>query len=73
MIRPLSLPMIITSGISLIFGIFFIFLHFRLRSRYQETVRYYIIFSILAFVSSVFLGAFSRIGVEDRGRATLSI
>jgi diguanylate cyclase (GGDEF)-like protein len=59
MIRPLSLPMIITSGISLIFGIFFLLLHFRLSSRHQETVRYYLIFSLLALVSSVFLGAFS--------------
>ena len=59
MIRLLSLPMIITSGISLIFGIFFLLLHFRLSSRYQETVRYYIIFALLALVSSVFLGAFS--------------
>jgi diguanylate cyclase (GGDEF)-like protein len=59
MIRLLSLPMIITSGISLIFGIFFMLLHFRLSSRYQETVRYYLIFALLALVSSVFLGAFS--------------
>jgi len=59
MIRLLSLPMIVTSGISLIFGIFFLLLYFRLSSRYQESVRYYLIFALLALVSSVFLGAFS--------------
>jgi diguanylate cyclase (GGDEF)-like protein len=59
MIRLLSLPMIITSGISLILGIFFMLLYYRLSSRYQEPVRYYFIFSLSALVSSVFLGAFT--------------
>ena len=59
MIRPLSIPMITTAGISLTFGVFFLLLHFRLTSRYQEAVRYYFIFSLLALVSSVFLGSFS--------------
>jgi diguanylate cyclase (GGDEF)-like protein len=51
--------MIIASGISLIFGIFFLILHFHLSSRFQKEVHYYIIFSLLALVSSVFLAAFS--------------
>ena len=59
MIRPLSLPMIIASGVSLIFGIFFLLLHFRLSSRFQKEVQYFIIFSLLALVSSVFLASFS--------------
>ena len=59
MIRPLSLPMITTAGISLTFGIFFLLLHIRLSARYQAPVRYYFIFALLALVSSIFLGSFS--------------
>ena len=59
MIRPISLPLIIAAGISLVFGIFFLLLHFRLNSRHQESMRYYIIFSLSALVSSLFLAAFS--------------
>lgn len=73
MIRLLSLPMIITSGISLIFGIFFMLLHFRLRSRHPGAVRYYIIFSLLALVSSIFLAAFSVLLNSGENLAYLDI
>jgi diguanylate cyclase (GGDEF)-like protein len=59
MVRLLSLPLIVTSSISLILGIFFMLLYYRLSSRYQEPVRYYFIFSLSAIVSGVFLAAFT--------------
>ena len=59
MVQLLSLPLIITSSISLILGLFFLFLYYRLRSRYEESVQYYFLFSLSALVSSLFLGAFA--------------
>ena len=59
MIRLLSLPMIITSAISLVIGLFFVLLHLRLRHRYPEAVRHYFLFALLALVSGIFLAAFS--------------
>jgi diguanylate cyclase (GGDEF)-like protein len=41
------------------YGIFFLLLQWRLSSRYQEAIRYYSLFSFLALVNSIFLGAFS--------------
>ena len=51
--------MIVISGISLMFGVFFLLLYRRLRSRHQESMRHYFLFALLALVSGVFLGAFS--------------
>jgi diguanylate cyclase (GGDEF)-like protein len=59
MVQLVSLPLIVTSSISLILGAFFMLLFFRLKNRYEESVRYYFIFSLSALVSGVFLGAFS--------------
>jgi diguanylate cyclase (GGDEF)-like protein len=59
MIRPLSLPMILTSGTSLLIGLFFLLLYLRLRNRHPESVRHYFLFSLLALVSGTFLAGFS--------------
>lgn len=59
MIQVLSLPLIVTSSISLILGLFFMLLYYRLRSRYDESVQYYFVFSLSALVSGLFLGAFA--------------
>ncbi|RKF19532.1 GGDEF domain-containing protein [Alginatibacterium sediminis] len=59
MVQILSLPLIITSSISLILGFFFMLLYYRLRSRYEEAVEFYFLFSLSALVSGVFLGAFA--------------
>lgn len=59
MVQVLSLPLIVTSSISLILGLFFMLLFYRLRSRYDESVQYYFVFSLSALVSGVFLGAFA--------------
>jgi diguanylate cyclase (GGDEF)-like protein len=58
-IRLLSLPLIITSSVSLVVGGFFLMLYGRLRSRHDEAVRHYRVFALLALVSGTFLGAFS--------------
>ncbi len=59
MIRLLSLPLIISSSISLILGFIFALLYFRLKARHEEPVHYYWVFSLSAVVSGVFLGAFA--------------
>ncbi len=59
MVRLISLPLIVTSCISILLGIFFWVLERRLKMRHQEAVRHYSIFVIMAFVSGVFLAAFS--------------
>jgi len=59
MIRPLSLPMILTSGTSLLIGLFFLLLYLRLRHRHPESVRHYLLFALLALVSGTFLAGFS--------------
>ncbi len=61
MIRLLSLPMIVTSGVNCMLGLFFLALHRRLKQRCDEAVSYYFVFSILALVSAVFLGAFATL------------
>lgn len=59
MIHALSLPLFITSAVCLLLSLFFILLYYRLTSRHEESVKYYLIFSIGALVSSIFFGAFA--------------
>ncbi|MDP5032201.1 MAG: diguanylate cyclase [Paraglaciecola sp.] len=59
MVQVLSLPLFITASISLILSIFFILLYFRLKFRYEESVRYYLIFALAALTSSIFFSAFA--------------
>lgn len=59
MIQLFSLPLIVTSSISLILGLFYMLLHYRLKTRYQESVKYYYVFSLSALVSGIFLASFA--------------
>ena len=59
MIHALSLPLFITSAVCLLLSLFFILLYYRLTSRHEESVKYYLIFSIVDLVSSIFFGAFA--------------
>lgn len=59
MVRALSLPFVVSSGTSLLLGVFFLLLHRRLRARDAASESYYFVFSLLALVSGVFLGAFA--------------
>lgn len=61
MIHALSLPLFITSAVCLLLSLFFILLYYRLTSRHEESVKYYLIFSIGALVSSIFFGAFAML------------
>ena len=58
MVQVLSLPLFITASISFSLSIFFSLLYFRLSNRYQENVKYYLIFAIAALVASLFFAAF---------------
>ncbi len=59
MVRLLSLPLIITSSTSLLLGIFFFMLRWRLKGRHSKAVNHYTVFTLLALVSGTFLGAFA--------------
>ena len=59
MIQGLSLPLFVTSTVSLLLSFFFVLLYHRLTSRHEESVKYYLIFSIAALVSGIFFGAFA--------------
>lgn len=59
MVRALSLPLIVTSGTSLLLGAFFLALYGRLARRDAGNTRYYLVFALLAFVSGVFLASFA--------------
>ncbi|QHS14601.1 GGDEF domain-containing protein [Shewanella sp. Arc9-LZ] len=59
MIQLYSLPLIVCSSISFILSLFFMLLYHRLKSRHEEQVYYYLIFSLSALLSSVFLAAFA--------------
>lgn len=61
MVQSLSVPLFITASICLLLSVFFILLYHRLTSRYEESVKYYFIFSLAAFVSSVFFGGFAML------------
>jgi len=61
MVQSLSVPLFITSSICLLLSVFFILLYHRLTSRHEESVKYYFIFSLAAFVSSVFFGGFAML------------
>ncbi|MEZ8547596.1 GGDEF domain-containing protein [Vibrio cyclitrophicus] len=58
MVSLYSVPLIVASSISLIAGLFFNVLYHHLHSRHEEKIQYYLIFSLFAFVSGVFLAAF---------------
>ncbi len=59
MVEVLSLPLFITSSISLILSFFFILLYFRLRSHQEESVKHYFIFSLVALITGIFFSAFA--------------
>jgi len=59
MIQGLSLPLFVTATICLLLSFFFVLLYHRLTSRHEESVKYYLIFSIAALVSGIFFGAFA--------------
>lgn len=59
MIQGLSLPLFVTSTTCLLLSFFFVLLYHRLISRHEESVKYYLIFSIAALVSGIFFGAFA--------------
>jgi diguanylate cyclase (GGDEF)-like protein len=59
MIQGLSLPLFVTSTVCLLLSFFFVLLYYRLTSRHEESVKYYLIFSIAALVSGIFFGAFA--------------
>jgi diguanylate cyclase (GGDEF)-like protein len=59
MVQVLSLPLIITSSISLILSFFFILLYYRLRSHQEESVKHYFIFSLVALITGIFFSAFA--------------
>ncbi|GAB2704656.1 GGDEF domain-containing protein [Aliiglaciecola sp. 3_MG-2023] len=59
MVQVLSLPLFITSSISILLSFFFLLLYYRLTSRHEESVKYYLLFSLSALVSSIFLGGFA--------------
>ncbi|WP_421133713.1 diguanylate cyclase [Alteromonas sp. A079] len=61
MVQSLSVPLFITASICLLLSVFFILLYHRLTSRHEESVKYYFIFSLAAFVSSVFFGGFAML------------
>ncbi|WP_461851873.1 GGDEF domain-containing protein [Alteromonas sp. HB246098] len=58
MINTLSLPLFVTSSICLLMSFFFALLYYRLTFHHQEPVKYYFLFALSAFISSIFFGAF---------------
>ena len=58
MINTLSLPLFVTSSICLLMSFFFALLYYRLTFHHQEPVKYYSLFALSAFISSIFFGAF---------------
>jgi hypothetical protein len=73
MVQILSLPLFITSSISLILSLFFLLLYYRLTSRYEESVKYYLIFAAAALVSSIFFCAFGVLLNSGNNLDSLSI
>lgn len=59
MVSLLSLPLFITSSLSLLLAAFFTLLYVRITRFHQEAVKNYIIFAISALSNSVFFGAFA--------------
>lgn len=59
LIRLLSLPLIVTSGINLMFGMLFLALHRRLKRREEVAIQHHFVFAVLALTSAAFLGAFA--------------
>jgi diguanylate cyclase (GGDEF)-like protein len=59
MVQVLSLPLFITSSISLILSFFFILLYYRLKSHQEESVTHYFIFALVALVTGIFFSAFA--------------
>lgn len=73
MVQLLSLPLFVTSSISLILGIFFLLLYYRLTLHHKEQVKYYLIFALSAFLSGIFFGAFAVLLNSSNNLDTLNI
>ena len=73
MIRLLTVPMLVTSGLNLMLGLFFLALYRRLKLRHEQVVHHYFLFAILALVSGVFLGAFSVLMNSSSALARLDV
>ena len=73
MIQASSIPLFITASICLLLSFFFLLLYYRLISRHEEFVNYYLIFALSALTSGVFFGAFAVLVNSSENLTYLSI
>jgi diguanylate cyclase (GGDEF)-like protein len=73
MVQVSSIPWFITASICFLLSFFFLLLYYRLTSRHEEFVNYYLIFALSALTSGVFFGAFAVLVNSSDNLTYLSI
>ena len=73
MVQVFSIPLFITASICLLLSFFFLILYYRLTSRHEELVQYYLIFALSALTSGIFFSAFAVLVNSSDSLTYLSI